>query len=69
VIDLAPTILALLGLPGLPDADGRALVESFASNEEAPPAITTEPIATVASGPLRRHRVGTTAYLDTTTEE
>jgi arylsulfatase A-like enzyme len=69
VIDLAPTILALLGLPSLPDADGRALVESLASHTDAPPTVTTEPIATAPGGPLRRHRVGTTAYLDTSGEE
>jgi hypothetical protein len=69
VIDLAPTILALLGLPALPDADGRALAESFAGNDNEPPAVATEPIATAASGPLRRHRVGTTAYLDTTIDD
>jgi hypothetical protein len=68
VIDLAPTILALLGLPALPDADGRALVESLASYTDAPPVATTEPIATAPGGPLRRHRVGTTAYLDTSTD-
>jgi phosphonoacetate hydrolase len=68
VIDLAPTILALLGLPPLPDADGRALVESFAGNEDEPPVVETEPIATAAGGPLRRHRVGSTAYLDTSVD-
>lgn len=68
VIDIAPTILALLGLPPLPDADGRALVESFANHEDAPPVVSSEPIAVTASGPMRRHRVGATAYLDTSDE-
>lgn len=66
VIDLAPTILALLGLPPLPDADGRALTESFT---DGPPAatvpVTTEEIAALSSGPLQRHRIGHTAYIDT----
>lgn len=66
VIDLAPTVLALLGLPPLPDADGRALSESFADGP-APEtvAVETEEVAVVASGTLRRHRVGQTTYLDT----
>jgi arylsulfatase A-like enzyme len=67
VIDLAPTILALLGLPALPDADGRALVESFAGWDEVP-AVATEAVGTVPGGTLRRHRVGATAYLDTSDE-
>lgn len=65
VIDLAPTILALLGLPPLPDADGRALSESF-TNGPAPEevAVETVTLATLPSGPLLRHRVGETTYLD-----
>ena len=34
VVDIAPTILALLGLPPLPDADGRALTEAFADGPD-----------------------------------
>lgn len=66
VIDLAPTVLALLDLPPLPDADGRALTESFADGP-APEsvAVTTEEVATVGGVSLRRHTVGQTAYLDT----
>lgn len=66
VIDLAPTILALLGLPPLPDADGRILTEAL--TDGATPEVASEVIATVASGTLRRHRVGATAYLDTGAE-
>jgi len=66
VIDLAPTVLALLGLSPLPDADGRALEESFVDGP-APEtvAVETGEVAIVASGSLRRHRIGRTAYLDT----
>jgi len=69
VVDIAPTILALLGLPPLPDADGRALTEAF-SDGPAPAsvAVHTETLATLPNGsPLRRHTIGTTAYVDTTT--
>jgi phosphonoacetate hydrolase len=65
VIDLAPTILALLGLPPLPNADGRALTEALVDGPDpAAIAVLTETIATLPNGPLRRHWVGTTAYLD-----
>ena len=66
VIDLAPTVLALLDLPPLPDADGRPLSESF-TDGPAPEtvAVETEEVAVVASGSLRRHRIGQTTYLDT----
>jgi len=67
VIDIAPTILALLGLPPLPDADGRALTESF-TDGPAPEsvAVQTETLATLSGDvPLRRHTVDTTAYVDT----
>jgi phosphonoacetate hydrolase len=66
VIDLAPTILALLGLPPLPAADGRALTEALVDGPDpATIAVRTETLATLPGGPLRRHWVGTTAYLDT----
>jgi phosphonoacetate hydrolase len=66
VVDLAPTILSLLGLPPLPEADGRALTEAFADGP-APDAvvIATETVAVLPSSTLRRHTVGSTAYLDT----
>jgi len=67
VVDITPTILALLGLPPLPDADGRALTESF-TDGPAPEsvAVQTETLATLPGDvPLRRHTVGTTAYVDT----
>jgi phosphonoacetate hydrolase len=67
VIDLAPTVLALLGLPPLPDADGRALTESFTDGPAAATvAVTTTEIATLpGGGTLHRHTVGDTAYIDT----
>ena len=69
VIDLAPTILALLGLPALPDADGRVLAESLTRDtDDHDLTVRTEQIATTANGPLRRHCVGGTMYLDTTAD-
>jgi len=67
VIDLAPTVLALLGLPPLPDADGRALTESFTDGPAATDvAVETTAIATLPGGStLLRHMVGDTAYIDT----
>jgi hypothetical protein len=65
IVDLAPTILALLGLPSLPNADGRALTEALVDGPDPSTlAIRTETIAILPSGPLRRHWVGTTTYLD-----
>ena len=68
VIDIAPTILALLGLPPLPDADGRVLAEAF-TDGPSPTSVAVrseEPIA-VPSGSVRRHWVGETAYIETAT--
>jgi hypothetical protein len=70
VVDLAPTILALLGLPPLPDTDGRALTEAFTDGPDPSSVrVQTETAATLPSGPLRRHTVGATAYLDTSGED
>ena len=67
VVDIAPTILALLGLPPLADADGRFLAEALVGG---PPTtsveVRAEPPLTVPSGSVQRHWVGTTAYLETT---
>ena len=66
VVDLAPTVLALLGLPPLPDADGRPLAESFADGPKpATVAVRTEQVALLPGGVLHRHQVGGTVYLDT----
>ena len=66
VIDLAPTVLALLGLPPLPDADGRALTESFTDGPLASSvAVETTEVAILPGGTLLRHMVGDTAYIDT----
>ena len=69
VVDIAPTILALLGLPPLPNADGRVLVEAFVDGPPpvAMPTRSDAPIA-VPSGLMRRHWVAKTAYLETTTK-
>lgn len=69
VIDLAPTILALLGLPPLSGADGRALTEALVGGpvpEDV--AVESEPPILIPGGHIRRHRVGTTTYLDTRPE-
>ncbi len=66
VVDIAPTILALLGLPPLADADGRALIESFLHGSVPDSiAVSTETVTHLPSGPLRRHRIGHTLYVDT----
>ena len=69
IVDLAPTVLALLGLPPLPDADGRVLAEALRDGP-APTslAVRTEPVATLRDGYVRRHWVDRTAYLDTGSE-
>ncbi len=66
VVDIAPTVLALLGLPPLPDADGRPLLEAFAGGP-APESveIETETLATLPTGDLRRYRIGVTTYIET----
>jgi phosphonoacetate hydrolase len=70
VIDIAPTILALLGLPALPDADGRALTEAFTDGPSpASVAVRSDEPIIVPSGIVRRHWVGETAYLETATVE
>ena len=66
VIDLAPTALALLGLPPLPRADGRVLDEAFVDGPmPATISMRSEHLADLRGGPLYRHWIGTTAYLDT----
>lgn len=66
VVDIAPTILALLGLPPLPDADGRALIESFVHGPDADTvAVSSETLAHLPGDFLRRHRIGHTWYVDT----
>ena len=40
-VDVAPTIATLLGLPPLPDADGRVLTELFERDEPPVPSTTT----------------------------
>lgn len=68
VVDIAPTILALLGLPPLPHAHGRALTEAFVDGPEpSSVAVRTETVARLPYASLRRHTVGRTAYLDTGT--
>jgi len=70
VVDVAPTVLALLGLPPLPEADGRALAESLEGGPD--PASTEaqeEHVADLRSGLLRRCWIDGTAYLAARAEE
>ena len=69
-VDLAPTILEILGVKSLPKMDGRILTEALV-NGGAPPkpeAQTLEASRTFPAGKwqqyLRTSRVGTTVYLD-----
>lgn len=65
IVDVAPTVLTLLDLPPLPEADGRALTEAFENGPDpAEVTVRREPIADLGSGPLNRRWVGGTAYLD-----
>ncbi len=67
VVDIAPTILALLGLPPLADADGRVLAEAFTTGPlPASVDVRAESPLAVPSGAVRRQWIGTTAYLETT---
>ncbi len=68
VMDIAPTILALLGLDPslLPGVDGRALTEAFiAHNDASAISVRSEYLTFVRSGVIWRHWVGSVAYLDT----
>jgi phosphonoacetate hydrolase len=66
IIDVAPTVLALLGVPAPAGMAGRALTEAIDGGEEPPPA--REVSAEVAHGGMRswvrRRSVGATAYVD-----
>ncbi len=65
VLDIAPTTLALLGLPPLPAAEGRILSEALCDGPDPETVgVTTDEIAQLAQGPLLRHRVGKAVYLD-----
>jgi phosphonoacetate hydrolase len=66
IVDIAPTVLALLGLPELPDIDGRVLAEALVGGPEPSSlGVRCEDLATTLSGAhLGRNWVGTTAYLD-----
>ena len=67
-VDLAPTILSILGLNGPNDLDGRVLTEAFLDAKSAPATVTTElkaerPLGeTVWRQTLRLTTVGKTTY-------
>lgn len=70
-IDIAPTVLHLLGIRSQEKLDGRVLAEALAGGEEDPAAVQTETLGTRrAFGDeewrqyLKRSRVGETIYLD-----
>lgn len=70
IVDVTPTVLALLGLPPLPEADGRVLHEALDDGPDpASVEAWTEHVAKLRGGHLRRRWVGETAYLDTRFEE
>jgi arylsulfatase A-like enzyme len=70
-IDIAPTVLHLLGLSDLPRFDGRIVTEAFPGND-APPAVKQKTLTaecTVEGGThwqqwLKTSRVGATVYFD-----
>jgi len=65
IVDVAPTVLALLGLPPLPEANGRVLHEALEGGPNpASVGVRTEHVAQLRGGPLRRRWVDGTAYLD-----
>ena len=67
IIDIAPTILHLLGLAQPQKTDGRVLVEALADSDGEPPDADTV-VRAVERGRLVQHlkytRVGSTTYLD-----
>ena len=70
-VDVAPTVLSILGLPGAEGMDGRALHEAFARGPDGPPESTTEVHEAqrrVGSGVYRQEisvaTVGATTYAD-----
>ncbi len=67
IIDIAPTILHLLGLAQPQKTDGRVLVEALADSDGEPPDADTV-VRAVERGGLVQHlkytRVGSTTYLD-----
>lgn len=68
-VDIAPTVLRLLNLPPLANADGRALTEAFVDGPApASVAVRTEHLAAMRVGELRREVVGQSSYLDTRSE-
>jgi arylsulfatase A-like enzyme len=69
-IDVAPTVLSILGIPGAEDMDGRILREALADGPDAPQwqTETHEAQRPVNGGVYRQHikvsRVGDTTYVD-----
>jgi hypothetical protein len=66
-VDIAPTVLALLGMPAPAPMDGRVLHEAFADNREEPPSTVDDILEAGLPGAAARrlliHRVGTTSYV------
>lgn len=67
-VDLAPTILALLGLPRAPHMEGRVLWEGLAAPGGEPPVRVSEPLTPARPAPgheplLQLERMGATVYL------
>jgi hypothetical protein len=67
IIDIAPTVLDLLGLAKPPTMDGRVLVESLAGADVDPPAAEAFACSVERDGRVQHleyTRVGSTTYLD-----
>src|SRR5437899_4720908 len=70
-VDLAPTILAILGIKSAASMDGRVLAEAMSASEGAPARATNETIEAskkFPAGTWRQHltisQVGSTVYFD-----
>ena len=62
IIDLAPTVLHLLGVAG-EGFDGRVLGEALVDHDETPLAVTTHTVAAAGGGRVRLAEVGGARYL------
>jgi predicted AlkP superfamily pyrophosphatase or phosphodiesterase len=70
-VDIAPTILHILGMKSAPEFDGRVLVEAMTNSNVAPPKPKSETIDAAREWPqgtwrqsIRISRVGATTYID-----
>jgi phosphonoacetate hydrolase len=69
IVDILPSVLALLDIPVAPNVQGRVLLEAFAKRTQAPaPPVTERVFSAAAVGNYRAHlqvtHVGQTPYLE-----